>query len=497
MRALNRAIDAPPAVDAVPATSPMAGLKWRAIGFVDVLAQSVGAIAPTAAAASTPALVVGQTGGALLLCLLLAWLLVGGVSAAIKQFTQRMRAPGSLYTFTTKGLGPNAGFAAAFALVVGYGFVAMFGLVGAGMYAQNLVGTAGVHSGGWGAAAGVALFGAVCFVVLRRGIRLSARVTLVVELVAVALMLTLLGIVLSHADAAALTRPVTAGVPSPGHLAAGTAVAMTAFVGFESAAALGRETRRPFFTIPRTMRWTVLAVGFAYLASMYIQQVGTETFGLPLADNDLAMTQLAGHSGVPWMGRLVEFGQATSLVACAIASLTALSRVLFTLGREGVLPAAVGWADPLRGTPLVALAAVIPVTVAVPLVLLGIGWTPWHTMSALLVVSAVGYLTAYTLVCAAAPAFLRRIGELTPRVGVVSSVAAAVLAVVVGVYLTVVARTQTLALWLVLALAGIGLGLYLWLRLTRRSRLAGMGLFDETTAADLLGADTLEGAGRV
>jgi amino acid transporter len=499
MRALSRAISAPPAVDSVPTSSPMAGLKWRAVGLVDVLAQSAGAVAPTAAAASIPALVVGQASGSSpLLCMVVAWLLAGGVCAAVSQFTRRMRAPGSLYTFTTKGLGPHAGFAAAVALLIGYGFVAMFSLVGAGMYAQNLVSTAGVPAGGWGAAAGVVLFGAVCFVVLRRGIRISARVTLVVELVAVALMLTLLAIVLPRADPAAFLRPITAGVSGPGHLAAGTAVAMTAFVGFESAAALGREARRPFFAIPRTMRWVVVAVGFTYVASMYIQQVGAESFGFPLANDDLAMTQLAAHSGVPRMGRLLELGQATSLVACAIASLTAFSRVVFTLGREGVLPAAAGWTDPLLGTPLVALAVAVPATVAVPLLLLvGLGWTPWHAMSVLIVVSAVGYLTAYTLVCAAVPAFLHRIGELTPRTGILAGGVAAVLAAVVGVYLAVIAHTQSLALWLVLASGALGLGLYAWLRRRRPACLAGMGLFDETTVADLLSAQPIQDAGRV
>jgi amino acid transporter len=171
---------------------------------------------------------------------------------------------------------------------------------------------------------------------------------------------------------------------------------------------------------------------------------------------------------------------------------------VFTLGREGVLPAAAGWTDPLLGTPLVALAVAVPATVAVPLLLLvGLGWTPWHAMSVLIVVSAVGYLTAYTLVCAAVPAFLHRIGELTPRTGILAGGVAAVLAAVVGVYLAVIAHTQSLALWLVLASGALGLGLYAWLRRRRPACLAGMGLVDETTVADLLSAQPIQDAGRV
>ncbi|MFT4081884.1 MAG: APC family permease [Nocardioides sp.] len=497
MRDLIRAIRTPPAVAAVPASSAMAGLERRVIGFVDVLAQSVGAVAPTAAAAATPALVAGQAGGSLLFCMLVAWLLVAGVAYAVGQFTRRMRAPGSLYTFTTNGLGPHAGFAAACALIAGYGFVAMFGLTGAALYLRDLVEDVfGIDPGRWGMAGGIVVLGAVCLVVLRCGIRLSARVTLVVEAVAVLVTLALLAIVLARADPGTLLDPFTARLPGPGALAAGTAVAMTAFVGFESAAALGREARRPFFVIPRAMRWTLVAVGLAYVFAMYTEQVGAGSLGVRLADNDLAMSQLAVRSDVPWLGRLLEVGQATSLVACAIASLTALSRVVFTLGREGLLPAAVGFADPLRGTPLGALAVVVPVTVLVPVVMVADGSDPWQVMSVLLAVSAVGYLTAYALTAAAAPAFLRRIGELTPLTAITSGVVAGVLGVVVVIYLVVIGGDRPVSLWLCVAVAVAALAAYVVARRSRAAALAGMGLFDQTTAADLLGAEPLDAPGR-
>ena len=247
LSALRRAIAQPPTVAGVAPSNELAGLERRTVGFVDVLAQSIGAVAPAAGTATMPALIFAQTGSGMLVAILAAWLLTLCVGATLNQFALRIAAPGSLYTFTTQGLGAGAGFATAAALLVGYGFISMFGFVGAAYFLQHFV---AVFAGAWALSPGVsagaiAAVGAVCLVVLRRGIRISARVTLVVELLAIVVMLVLLGVVLAHLTPEQLTAPFFAGLPTPGGFVAGTAVAITAFVGFESAAALGREAARP------------------------------------------------------------------------------------------------------------------------------------------------------------------------------------------------------------------------------------------------------------
>lgn len=489
MTAIDRAILDPPQVEGLTADSSMSGLERRTVGYLDLVAQSVGAVAPTAAAATLPALIAAQAGSSLLLCLALAWLLVAAVAYAVGQFTRRMAAPGSLYTFATLGLGRAAGFGTASAAVVGYAFVSMFALVGAALSVQTLL----VELVGRGVASrgltglGVLLFGVVCLVVLRRGIRISARVTLVVEVVSLSLVLSLIAVVLTRAGTAALAAPFSGGITTPGGLVAGTTVAITSFVGFESVASLGREARQPFLTVPRTMRLTLIAVGLVYLLSAYTQQVGVSAFGLALAGNDVAMSSVSAHAGAAGLGRIVAVGQTASFLACAIASLTALTRVVFSLGREGVLPRALGRADPLRGTPMGALVVAVPVTVAVPELLMLVGLSPWQAMATLIGVSGVGYVTTYAVVCCAAPRFLRRIGELTWSVALVGYATGAVLVATVSIYLVVVAGSQPAALVILLLLLVLGVAGHLLVRARRPGAYARMGLFDETTAADVLG----------
>lgn len=467
-------------------TSPMIGLQRRAVGFVDVLAQSVGATAPTAAAATIPAMVAGQTGGSVLGCLVLAWILVGLVGVVLGEFSRRMRAPGSLYTFAVKGLGARAGFAAAAAQITGYAFVSMFCLVGGALYVQSLLARAfGLHPSRPITCIIVVVLGAACFAVLRHGLRLSARVTLVVEVVAIVVLVGAMGVVLTRSGSAGLLTPWRHPFGPVRTLVPGTAVATTAFVGFESAAALGRETRRPFLTIPRTLRWTVLGVGLAYVFSAWAQQVGVRAFAVPLADNDLVVPSLALHSGIPGMSWLLEAGLGTSFVACAIASLTALSRVVFTLGREGLLPRCLGAVDAMRGTPVGALTAVVPVTVAVPLVMVACSPGMATAMKALIAVAALGYLSSYVLATAAAPVFLRRVGELTRVTLVVPWATAVVLAIVVAAYAVVVAREDLMAFVIVLVIAALTAALRSVAGRRRPDAVATMGMFDETTVGEV------------
>ncbi|WP_066912995.1 APC family permease [Millisia brevis] len=488
MRALQRAIADPPRVSGVTSESPMAGLERRSIGFVDVLAQSVGAVAPAAVAATMPALVAAQAPRAVLWSLLAAWVLIAGVGVSLSVFTKRLRAPGSLYTFVTRGLGPSAGLITAVAQTVGYAFVAMFGLLGAAVVGRNLIAGAGGDVGVTGStAAGVILGGAVVLLVLRRGIRISARITLVIESVALALILVLIVVVLVRSSPAELIEPLRAPAPALGALVAGTTIAITGFVGFESGASLGREATRPFLTIPRTLRWTVIVVGAVYLLAVWVQEVATSSLGVPLAGNDDVAGALARAADAPGLVVLLDIGLITSFVACAIASSTALSRVWFSLGREAVLPGAFGTADPLRGTPRVALAVVVPMAVIVPLAMVVAGIEPWHAMSILISISAVGYIASYLLLCAAVTPFLRRLGEVTWPVVTLAIVMTAVLTVILVAYLIVLARTQTGALWAVAVVAVLGAVGYLGLRLTKRSAIESMGRFDETTSADLLG----------
>ncbi|HKS47064.1 MAG TPA: APC family permease [Amycolatopsis sp.] len=297
----------------------------------------------------------------------------------------------------------------------------------------------------------------------------------------ITLMLVVFGLLLGRAGAA----PVLAPDRGVSGIVAGTMPALGAFVGFEAAAAFGAEARRPFQTVPRAVQWTAALCGVLYLIAAYTQVSGLRSVPGGLAGQAEPVTTLAALQRVPWLSYVLDVGIAASFLACALATGSALVRVLLSMGREGIMPARFGETHPRYRTPHVAILATVPVATAVPVIVMAAGVAPTTLFVALLNVNVFGYLIAYLLACAAAPVFLHRIGELTRGAVVAAAITVpALLAALVTFTLATVDDGYPLVF---AVLAAAGLVWYGWLRSRHPDRLARLGIYDETSAADLLG----------
>jgi amino acid transporter len=468
----------------VPARSPVSGLDRHRLSPLPVLAQSVAAVAPSGAMATIPAIVVGATGSSALLAFLAAMAVCLLVASCIRRFACRMRAAGGLYTFTAKALHPVAALASGWSAIVGYAAVAMAGLVAVGLHLADIAVHLGVPAdvGPALAVPSLLLAGAAAWTLMHRGIRLSATVTLLVECLSIVLVLAVLGVLIAVVLPSA--RPGQAfsfDIDLPA-LALGTVVALSAFVGFESATTLGVEAHRPLQTVPSALRWTVPAAGVLYLLSVAVQSLALSVPGAPPAGTPLAGLVSLHEAGM--MSIVLDLAVVTSFFSCTLASVNALSRVLFCMGREGVLPARLGRAHPRHRTPSRALATVMPAVLAVPAVFILAG-AQAHALGDLLTLSAFGYLGSYLACCVGVPLFLRRIGELTRTAALVAALAATSLALV-AVYAAARALDERPLVVVVFAAAPLiaaVVGVVLGHRAPQR--LARVGIYDETSQEDL------------
>ncbi len=360
----------------------------------------------------------------------------------------------------------------------------MFALLGGAYYLSYLLAAAWPDLDGW-ATVTMTLLGEVVFVaiVLVAGIRLSARVALVVEAISVALILALLSVLLVLIGPADVVASLSPGPTDPVALAAGAVVALTAFVGFESAATLGVESVAPLRNVPRAIMGTVVISGAVYVLAAVTQAAGFRALGLDLAASASPVNDLASAFGLgPW-GVAADIGIAASFLACAIGTLTALVRVLFAMSRDGVLPARLGRTHPRLRTPIAAILAALPVVGGVPVVLAIVGADLREAMQATLAVGATGYIVAYVLVCVAAPVFLRRIGEFTAGPAVAAGVSAVALTAALVAFLVVGSDLVGLV-----SVAGAGLVAGVLIAVVAaRPRERPIGAYDEPVAAQVLG----------
>jgi amino acid transporter len=271
------------------------------------------------------------------------------------------------------------------------------------------------------------------------------------------------------------------------HSALGFAVllAITSYVGFESAGTVAREAQRPFVTVTRAIRWTPLALGVLYTFAAAMQSAGSIKAGIGSIPIVLTLPESAGAASTA-LSIVMELGITASWFACVIGSTTALSRTLFAMGREGVVSHRIGHAHRVFRTPHIALCAAVPVIVAVPIGYLLIVGSTREVLIGLLAISAHGYIGAYLLVCLATPAFLRRIGELTAAPLMVGLAAAVVMTAIIG---WAAVLTVDSPVWIATAVyAGLlatGFGVFAFRRRTIPDLAQRVGVFDETVAGDV------------
>lgn len=466
-------------------SSPVSGLQRGQLSFAQVLGQSVSAVAPSAVMVTLPALVIPAAGRWTLAAFVVTALLMAAVGYCVGQFATRMVAVSGLYSYTVKGLGPVPGIIAGWSVVIGYAAAAMASALGAASYLAALLGRLGLPDGRPTIAVSAVLVGGLALVLMIRGVRLSARISLTVEVFAIVVAAAVLVIAFTGTVAAGRSAPSTAGAEPHSALGFALLLAITSYVGFESAGTVAREARNPFVTVPRAIRWTPLALGVLYTFAAAMQARGTVGAGIGSVPIVLTLPDSAG-TGSTVLSIVMELGILASWFACVIGSTTALSRTLFAMGREGVVSERVGRAHDRYRTPHVALCSAMPFIVGVPIAYLFAVGSSREVLIGLLAVSAHGYVGAYLLVCLATPAFLRRIGELTLAPLVVGLTTAGVMVAIIVWAAFTVDSPVWIATAVYATLVATGLAVFAMRTRTVPDLVHHVGVFDETVAGDVV-----------
>ncbi|MFD0328145.1 APC family permease [Streptacidiphilus monticola] len=181
------------------------------------------------------------------------------------------------------------------------------------------------------------------------------------------------------------------------------------FIGFEAAATLGEETREPRRNVPRGLVYSLVLVGAIYVFCTYAEGVG---FGTGAAEQarlaaDAAPFTTLGQTYAPWMNLLIGLAGISSIFAVTVNSNNGIVRILFAMGREGMLPRQLARVSPKFGTPVL---AVLVQAAFATVVTVGMGyWVgPFTTYAYLGAVLTFGIIPVYWLTNIACMRFFRR-----------------------------------------------------------------------------------------
>jgi len=344
----------------------------------------IAAAAPMAALVGiTPLALIRGQGIALPAAYVLAGLSMLCFCAAYGAMTRRVSNQGAFYLLVARALGKPAGAATAYVATLGYGALAI-GLPASFGYFTSLVLTSlGVNAPWWACTAFAVV--AVAFLGYRN-VELSAKILGVLMVLEFAVLIVLDLLIVGDQGAAAVPwESFSTTEILGGSFAIGAMFAFTSFVGFESAALYGEETKNPERSIPRAAFIAVVAIAAFYIVSslLLIGGAGGEAAPAMAAEHG---GELVFALGVQYGGEVLYDAMAvllcTSLLASHLALHNAASRYVFALGREAFLPRRLGTYHPRHLSPHVASLTVSGIAAVVLLVMGLAGADPYLMIAA-------------------------------------------------------------------------------------------------------------------
>jgi amino acid transporter len=339
----------------------VAKLRKHAVGLGGVLFLTVTGSAPISAMLFNVPIMVGYGQGVgapasfLFAAIVLVVFSVGYVAMARKK-----TAAGGFYSFISQGLGREIGIGTGFGAVVAYS-VFEASLCGGFAYFLGLkLNAFGVNIAWPWLALGMVV---VISILTYFDVRLSSTV-LAVGLVGEVLILLIFDVALfahGHEPLSALNLAnAFKTFPAQGKLAAGAVgiglfFAFWSWVGFEMAPNYGEESKDPKRNVPRALYISVIGLGIFYTLTAWASYGGYPTVHDAIAEAQTNASNYflgpaatyAGH----WVSSVMSYLIITGSFACGMAFHNTTARYFYSLGREGLLPKALGrthhrWASP-------------------------------------------------------------------------------------------------------------------------------------------------------
>ncbi len=334
------------------------------IGFLQIVATTIGGIGPAIALAPF----FGSTA-----CIFTA------VSVAILAI--KFAYSGGIYSYTRVATGPTVAFFAGWTILLSYLLLPAVGAMFVGVYMPVLTDVFGIsfpYEGLFWAL----VFGAIMTFFAYIGIKTSARTMTLILLVQYAIIFAIAIAAIIRAfsiPGVDFVAPLNPGA-APGGISAIAAAGFTfffAYYGFEATTSFAGETKNPYKSCAWGAIYAILIVGLIYIFWGW-------AFALPYTVNFPALvTRLAiagdmspvaedmfGLTGVA----LIAVAIVISALGSGTASSCSVSRILWQMGEDGLLPKRLAKLHTKYASPYVAALVTGSVTALVPIIFTIVGY---------------------------------------------------------------------------------------------------------------------------
>jgi basic amino acid/polyamine antiporter, APA family len=342
---------------------------------------------------------VPQAGPAVVISFILAGIAAGLAAVCYAEMASAVPVSGSAYSYCYATLGELPAMGVAACLLLEYGVSTAAVAVGWSQYLNKLLDNVfGFHlpqaisAGPWDSEPGVVnlpaiLLVAMCTVLLIRGASQSAKTNAVMVVIKLTVLVTFAAIAFTAFKADRFHDLAPFGV-SGISLAAGTI--FFAYIGLDAVSTAGDEVKDPQHTMPRAIIYALLIVTAIHVL-VAVAAMGSQPWQ-EFAGEQAVLAVILDHiTGNTAGSTLVSAGAVISIFSVTLVTLYGQTRILYSMGRDGLLPATFAKVNPRTMTPIqntvivavavAALAALVPLDRLAETVSIG-------TLTAFIVVSA-------------------------------------------------------------------------------------------------------------
>lgn len=238
---------------------------------------------------------------------------------------------GSAYAYTKAAFGERLGFVTGWTLLLDYLLLPSINYLIVGIY---------LHAQFPEVPAAAFVLAAIALVTVLNIIGIDVVRTISLVLVAGQLLFAVVFVSLAFARAdagASLMAPFHSPELAWPAIFAGAAVLCLSFLGFDAVSTLSEEAREPRRTVPRAILLTTLGGGFIFVMLSWASALVLPDWR-SIEVSDSAGIEVMAPLGGPVLVAVFLAAYISGCLASAVASQASVSRILYAMGRDGVLP---------------------------------------------------------------------------------------------------------------------------------------------------------------
>jgi len=351
------------------------GLK-RSMGLFALLMFSVGSIIGTGIFVILGE-AIPKAGPAVIVSFILAAVVCAFSALSYAELAGTIPVSGSSYSYAYATLGEIIAWVCGWCLMLEYGVAVAAVAVGWGQYLNEFLATFGIaippeFANPPGEAGGVFNIPAVfvviaCMFLLLRGVSESATLNNIMVVLKLVILLFFCAVAFTAFDGSNFAPFAPLGIAGIG---AAAGQVFFSYIGFDAASTAGEEAKNPKRDLPIAIIGSLIVVTIMYLLVTVaaIGANGGQPSDFEGQSSEAVLARIANDvTGSTWAGTLIALGAVVSIFSVVLVTMYGQTRILFAMGRDGLLPRVFTKVNPRTQTPVnntIIVAVVISVLAA-------------------------------------------------------------------------------------------------------------------------------------